>query len=129
MAEQLEELRGADLPEEEKSSKRTKLHARLASWSPKGRKVSGISVVDDGGEVVEDPFGALRGHWEGVFNNFGGSACSVESLGGFVQTCPEGIQPLSFEEFSLLCSINRSSAPGPDGGFVLGLEGLWCRCF
>ena len=69
--EQIEDFRESELPEEERSAKKNKLHARLSSWSPKGRRVSGVAVLGKGGGVSDDPFGGIRGHWEKVFHNGG----------------------------------------------------------
>ena len=40
---------------------------------------------------------------------------AFDSFSGFVQKCPEGIEPLVREEFRLICGVARWSAPGPDG--------------
>ena len=71
LREQLAEIEAPDLGEDEKSRKRGKCHTRLASWSPKGRSVIGVTVLDDGGSPTGDKGAseALRSHWEPVFNN------------------------------------------------------------
>ena len=113
--EQIDDLKEPDLPEEDEGSKRNKLHARLSSRSPKGRRVSGIAVLGKDGEVSGDPFKDIKDHWEKIFNNSGGSSAAADSLGNFVQRCPDDLEPISREEFYLICDVNRRSAPGPDG--------------
>ena len=68
---QLAEVEASDLDEEEKNRKRSKCHTRLASWSPKGKSVVGITVLKDDGTPTDDEgaFGALKSHWDPVFNN------------------------------------------------------------
>ena len=68
-----------------------------------------------GGGVSENPFGDIRGHWENIFNNGGRSNAAAESLGGFVQKCPDDLELISRVEFYYICDVNRRSAPGPDG--------------
>ena len=96
---QLKEPKESELPDEEKGAKRNKLHARLSSWSPKGRRVSGVAVLGKGGGVSDDPFGDIKGHWQKMFNNSGGSDAAADALGGFLQQCPDGLEPISREEF------------------------------
>ena len=57
--EQINGLKGFELPVEEKSAKRNKLHARLSSWSPKGRRMSGVAVLGKGVEFLMTPSGTL----------------------------------------------------------------------
>ena len=57
--EHINDFKESELPEEEKSAKKNKLHARLSSWSPKGRRVSGVAVLGKGGGVSCDPFGDI----------------------------------------------------------------------
>ena len=113
--EQINGPKESELPEEEKSAKKNKLHARLSSWSPKGRRVSGVAVLGKGGGVSGDPFQDIRGHWEKVFNSGGGSDAAAGALGEFVQKCPGDLEPISRDEFYKVCDVNRRSAPGPDG--------------
>ena len=116
--EQINDLKESDLPVEERSAKRNKLHARLSSWSPKGRRVSGVAVLGKEGGVSDDPFGNfgdIRGHWEKAFNNGGGSNAAAEALGRFVRKCPGDLEPISRGEFYKICDVNRRSARGPDG--------------
>ena len=54
LKEQLAEVEASDLDDDEKSKKRSKCHTRLASWSPKGRYVVGITVLDEGGSPTSD---------------------------------------------------------------------------
>ena len=42
---QIKDFRESGLPDEEKSAKTNKLHARFSSWSPEGRRVSGVAVL------------------------------------------------------------------------------------
>ena len=112
---QIKELKESELPGGEKSAKRNRLHARLSSWSPKGRRVSGVAVLGKGGGVSDDPFGDIKDHWQKIFNNSGGSDAAADALGSFVQQCPDGLEPISREEFCKIREINRGSAPGPDG--------------
>ena len=104
---QIKELRESGLPGEEKSAKRNELHARLSSWSPKGRRVSGVAVLGKGGGVSDDPFGDIKDHWLKIFNNSGGSDAAADALGGFIQQCPDGLEPISCEEFYGICEISR----------------------
>ena len=78
--EQINDFTESKLLEEEKSAKKNKLHARLSSWTPKGRRVSGVAVLGKGGGVSGDPFGDIRGHWEKVFNNGGGRMLLLRPL-------------------------------------------------
>ena len=112
---QIKELKESELPDEEKGAKQNKLHARLTSWSPKGRRVSGVAVLGKGGGVSDDPFGDIKGHWEKVFNNCGGSDAAADAFGRFVQKCPGDLEPISRDEFYNICDVNRRFAPGPDG--------------
>ena len=105
--EQINDVKKSDLPVDEGSAKRNKLHARLSSWSPKGRRVSGIAVLGQGGGVSDDPFGDIRGHWEKVFNHGGGSNAAAESLGRFVQKCPDDLGLFFRDGFYLICDVNR----------------------
>ena len=52
------EVEASDLDEEEKSRKRSKCHTRLASWSPKGKSVVSVTVLNDNGSPTDDE-GAL----------------------------------------------------------------------
>ena len=106
-----------DLDEGEKSRRRSKCHTRLASWSPKGKSVIGITVLDDEGKPTDDggAFKSLKSHWEPVFNNVVGDRRASNRFSRFVQKCPEGIEPLGREEFRSICGVARRSAPGPDG--------------
>ena len=61
--EEVADLKTSDLTEDEKATKKNKLLARLSSWSPKGRRVSGVAVLDEGGGVSGDPFGDISKHW------------------------------------------------------------------
>ena len=117
LREQLAEVEASDLDEDEKSRKRSKCHTRLASWSPKGKPVIGITVLDDEGNPTDDrgAFKALKSHWEPVFNNTVGDPRAFSRFTRFVQKCPEGIEPLGREEFRSICGVARRSAPGPDG--------------
>ena len=104
---QLKELKESELPDEEQSAKRNQLHARLSSWSQKGGVVSGVAVLGKGGGVSDDPFGDMKGHWQKIFNNSGGSDAAADALGSFVQQCPDGLEPISREGFYNICEINR----------------------
>ena len=106
-----------DLDDDEKSRKRSKCHTRLASWSPKGRSVVGITVLDEEGSPTSDKgaFETLRSHWEPVFNNVVGGRRAFNRFSRFVQKCPGGVEPLGREEFRIICGVSRRSAPGPDG--------------
>ena len=117
LREQLAEVEASDLDEDEKSRKRSKCHTRLAPWSPKGKSVIGITVLDDEGNPTDDrgAFKALKSHWEPLFNNTVGDRRSFSRFTRFVQKCPEGIEPLGREEFRSICGVARRSAPGPDG--------------
>ena len=70
IGEQLEELGKSDLDGEEKTQKTSKFHARLASWSIKGRQVVGVTVLRGDGTpaVGSQAFEALENHWEPIFN-------------------------------------------------------------
>ena len=113
--EQMNDLKECEFLVGEKSAKRNKLHARLSSWSPKGRRVSGVAVLGKGGGVSDDPFGDIRSHWGKMFNNGGGGDAAAEALGKFVQECPGDLEPISREEFYKICDVNRRFAPGLDG--------------
>ena len=54
LKEQLAEVGASDLDDDEKSRKRSQCHTRHASWSPKGRSVVGITVLDEGGSPTSD---------------------------------------------------------------------------
>ena len=114
---QLAEVEASGLDEEEKNRKRSKCHTRLASWSPKGKSVVGITVLRDDGTPTDDEgaFGALKSHWEPVFNNYVGDRRAFFRFNKFIQKCPEGIEPLGRDGFRSICSVARRSAPGPDG--------------
>ena len=112
---QIEELKESELPGEDKGAKHNKLHARLSSWSPKGRRVSGVAVLGEGGGISDDPFGDIKAHWHNMFNSSGGSDAAADALGGFIQHCPDGLEPISREGFHEICEVNGRSAPGPDG--------------
>ena len=77
--------------------------------------MSGVAALGKEGGVSDDPFGDIRGHWEKIFNNGGGSDAAADALGGFVQKCPGDFEPISRDEFYKICGANRRSAPGPDG--------------
>ena len=96
LREQLAEVEASDLDEEERSRKRGKCHTRLASWSPKGQSVVGITVLSGDGTPTGDDgaFGALKSHWEPVFNNTVGDRRAFARFNRFIQECPEGIEPL-----------------------------------
>ena len=100
-----------------RSRKRSKCHTRLASWSPKGKSVVGITVLSDDGTPADDKgsFEALKSHWEPVFNNCVGDRRAFVRFNNFIQKCPEGIEPLGREEFRDICGVARRSSPGPDG--------------
>ena len=95
LREQLAEVEAYDLDEDEKGRQRSKCHTRLASWSPKGKFVICTTVLDDGGNPVDDrgAFKALKSHWEPVFNNTVGDRRAFSRFIRFVQKCPEGIEP------------------------------------
>ena len=114
---QLAEVEASGLDDEEKSRKRGKCHTRLASWSPKGKSVVGITVLDEEGSPTSDKGAseALKSHWEPVFNNVVGDRRAFNRFSRFVQKCPVAVEPLGREEFRNICSVARSSAPGPDG--------------
>ena len=99
------------------SRKRGKCHTRLASWSPKGRSVVGIAVLDDEGGPTNDKDAseAFKSHWEPVFNNVVGGRRAFNRFSRFVQKFPEGIEPLGGDGFRSICGVSRRSAPGPDG--------------
>ena len=94
-SEQLSELKNSGLPGEEKSAKRAKLHSRLASWSPKGKRVGGVVMLSGKDRVAEDPFEALASHWSPVFNNARGNGRAVTDLPKHVARCPDGIGPVT----------------------------------
>ena len=123
LKEQLAEIEASDPDDHEKNRKKSKCHTRLASWSPKGRSVVGITVLDEGGAPTSDKeaLAALKSHWEPVFNNVVGDRRAFGRFSRFVQKCPEGIEPLGRDEFRLICGVSTRSAPGPDG---IGVHGL-----
>ena len=117
LREQLAEIEASDLDEDEKSRNRGKCHTRLASGSPNGRSVIGVTVLDGEGSPTDDKgaLEALKSHWEPVFNNVVGDRRAFNRLSRFVQKCPEGVEPLGRGEFCSICGVSRGFAPGPDG--------------
>ena len=117
LREQLAEVEASDLSEDDKNRKRSKFHTRLSSWSPKGRSVIGIPVLTEDGDTTNDKeaFEALKSHWDPVFNNVVGDRRAMHNSSRHVQRCPEGIEPLTRDEFRVICGVARRSAPGPDG--------------
>ena len=117
LREQLAEIEASDLDENGKSRKRGKCHTGLASWSPKGKSVIGITMLGDEGGPTDDKgaFEALKSHWEPVFDNVIGDRRVFNRFSRFVHTCPEGIGPLGRDGFRNICGVSRRSAPGPDG--------------
>ena len=57
------------------------------------------------GGVSDGPFGDIKDHWQKVFNNSGGSDAAADALGGFMQQCPDGLEPISREEFYRLVRL------------------------
>ena len=88
LKEQLAEVEASDLDDGEKSRKRNRFHTRLASWSPKGRSVVGITVLDEDGSPTndKDAFVALKSHWEPVFKNVVGDRRAFDRVS---QVCSE----------------------------------------
>jgi hypothetical protein len=113
----LDEVNRSDLSAEEKSAKRSRMHERLSSWAPKGRSFIGIAVLGEDCEPLDGDaaFGALRGHWEPVFNSGQGDIAAMNKIRGDVSSCPDGLCPVSRDEFVEICKVRRQSAPGPDG--------------
>ena len=96
---------------------KNKLHARLSSWSPKGRRVSGVAVLGRGGGVSGDPFGDIRGDT--------GRRC-LTIVGAVMLRLMPLVVPSSSVLATLslslgmssaykVCDVNRRFAPGPDG--------------
>ena len=108
---------GSSIDEEGKSRRRAKLHTRLASWSPKGKSVVGITVLGDDGNPTDEAggFEALERHWGPVFNSSVADFRAMSGFKRFIVKCPVDLAPLAKDEFVKMCSVVRRSAPGPDG--------------
>eukprot|EP00972_Heterocapsa_arctica_P018586 2746059-Heterocapsa_arctica.AAC.1 len=68
---QISEIDLSSLKVEEKAPKKSRLHSKLSSWSPKGKRMVGITVLDTGGHPytsTEEADNALKAHWEPIFN-------------------------------------------------------------
>ena len=112
----------ADLPAEELSSRRSRIHRVLQRLSP-GRSSGLAAVVDQHGEVLTDPVemaSALREHWRGVFAR---RPVDTQLLNAWLEEdSPPAAPPPDGAAWQLgahhvQAAIERSpdSAPGPDG--------------
>ena len=94
------------------------IHARLASWPPKGRSVVGTTVLDEDGSPTDDKDAvvALKSHWEPVFNNVVGDRRAFNSFPGLFRSALRGLSPWDGRSFVLFVVFR--------GGPLLDLTGL-----